>query len=60
VQITKAEVVELLKQRGAHGDAQEAARVLPDRLDLDRHSGLLSRFGLNARTLRSQARRSQR
>jgi hypothetical protein len=47
VEIDKEMVLSLLRERGDQGKADEAARELPDRVDTERDSGLLQRFGVD-------------
>ena len=47
VEIDKEMVLGLLRERGDHAKADEAARELPDRVDTERDSGLLQRFGVD-------------
>lgn len=51
MQIDKQQILELLKSRGNHDQAQQADRELPDQVDTDEHEGMLSQFGLNASDL---------
>ncbi len=47
MEIDKQTVVDFLKERGEQGKADEAARELPNRVDTERDSGLLDRFGVD-------------
>ncbi len=47
MEIPKDKILELLKSRGQHDQAAQAAGELPDQVDTDRDSGLLSKFGLD-------------
>jgi hypothetical protein len=46
--ITKQEALRLLAKIGAHDLIDDAARTLPDEIDIDRHQNLLARFGLES------------
>ena len=45
--IDKSQIVELLKSRGDHDKAQQARSELPDQVDTERDSSLLSKLGVN-------------
>lgn len=45
--IDKDTIVNLLRERGDHDQAQQAAQELPDQVDHEEHSGLLSKFGID-------------
>jgi hypothetical protein len=47
MQIPKDKILELLRERGQGGQAEQADRELPDQVDPEQHSGLLSKFGLD-------------
>ena len=51
MQIDKQQIIEFLKSRGDHDQAQQAEGELPDQVDTDQHSDLLSRFGINPQDL---------
>ena len=51
VQIDKDAVIDFLKSQGRHDDAAKAAHELPDRVDHERHSDLLTKFGINPKEL---------
>ena len=46
----KDQILGLLRDRGNHDQADQAAQQLPDQVDTDNvdHSGMLSKFGLDA------------
>jgi hypothetical protein len=44
--ITKQEALRLLAKIGAHGLIDDAARTLPEEIDIDRDQNLLAQFGL--------------
>ena len=47
MQIDKQMVLDLLRQRGDSGQADQAQSELPDQVDTDQHAGLLQKFGLD-------------
>ena len=47
MQIDKGQILELLRSQGHHDQAAQAEGELPDQVDTDRDSGLLSKFGLD-------------
>lgn len=47
MQIDKQMVLDLLRQRGDSGQADQAQSELPDQVDTDTHADLLSKFGLS-------------
>ena len=51
MQIDKNTILELLRERGDHQNADRAAQELPDQVDTDQHAGLLDRFGLDPNEL---------
>ena len=51
MEIPKDKILELLRQRGDHDQADEADKELPDQVDTDRDSGLLSKFGIDPKDL---------
>lgn len=51
MQIDKQQIIEFLKSRGDHDQAQQADSELPEQVDTDQHAGLLSKFGLSASDL---------
>jgi len=46
MEIPKDKVLDLLRQRGEHDKAEQANQELPDKVDPERDSGLLSKFGV--------------
>jgi hypothetical protein len=46
VEIPKEKVLELLRSRGDQDKADQADQELPDNVDPERDSGLLSKFGV--------------
>lgn len=51
MQIPKDKILELLKSRGDHQQAEQANGELPDQVDTDQHSGLLGKFGVDPKDL---------
>lgn len=51
MQLDKAEVIEFLKQRGDHSQAEQAQEHLPDTVDTDQHGGLLAQHGISVEEL---------
>ena len=51
MQIDKNTVIELLKTLGKHEEANRAQSELPEQVDTERHSGLLSKFGVDSSML---------
>ena len=46
MEIPKDKIIELIKEHGKADQAGQAEQELPDQVDTDRDSGLLSKFGL--------------
>lgn len=51
MQLDKQTVIDLLRQRGDSGSADQAQSELPDQVDTEQHAGLLEKFGLNPQDL---------
>lgn len=51
MQFDKHQIIEFLKSRGDHDQAQQADQELPEKVDTDQHSSILSKLGLNASDL---------
>ncbi len=49
--IDKQQIIDLLRNRGDNDKADQANQELPDQVDTDRDSGLLSKFGINPQDL---------
>jgi hypothetical protein len=47
MEIPKDQILQLLRDRGDHDKAQNADQQLPDKVDTDQHSDLLSKIGIN-------------
>jgi hypothetical protein len=54
MEIDKSQIIELLKSRGDHAKAGQAEADLPDKVDTDKDSGLLQKYGLNPQDLMSK------
>ncbi len=51
MQIPKDKILELIKSRGDHDQAQQADGELPDQVDTEKDSGLLGKFGVDPKDL---------
>jgi predicted Rdx family selenoprotein len=51
MEIPKDKIIEMIKQHGHADQAGEAEQELPDQVDPERDSGLLSKFGLEPKDL---------
>ncbi len=51
MQIDKSQILDLLRSQGQHDQASQAEGELPDQVDPERDSGLLSKFGLDPQML---------
>jgi len=51
VNISKDQILQLLKDKGQSQQADQAAGELPDQVDTDQHAGLLSKFGIDPQEL---------
>ena len=51
MQIPKEQILDLLRQQGDHDKAGKAEQELPDQVETDRDSGLLSRLGIDPQDL---------
>jgi hypothetical protein len=47
MEIPKDAILKLLRDRGQNDQAAQADQELPDQVDPEQHSGLLSKFGLD-------------
>jgi hypothetical protein len=54
MEIPKDKVLELLREQGKSDQVDKAAQELPDQVDPDRDSGLLSKFGIDPKDLLSK------
>lgn len=51
MEIPKAQVLDLIRQQGKSDQASQAEQELPDQVDPQRDSGLLSKFGIEPQDL---------
>jgi hypothetical protein len=51
MEIPKDKILDLLRQREEHDKADQAERELPDTVDTERDSGLLSKIGVDPQEL---------
>jgi hypothetical protein len=47
VEIPKDQILQLLRDRGDHGQADQADQQLPDQVDPEQHSDLLGKIGID-------------
>jgi len=47
MQIDKSQILEFLRSQGDHEKAGQAESELPDQVDTEQHSDLLSKLGIN-------------
>jgi hypothetical protein len=47
VEISKDQILQLLRDRGDHDKADQADQQLPDQVDPEQQSDLLEKFGIN-------------
>jgi hypothetical protein len=47
MEIPKEQILDLLRQQGKDDQAGQADRELPDKVDTDKHAGLLEKFGIS-------------
>lgn len=51
MEIPKEKILELLRERGEQGKADQAGGELPDQVDPEQHADLLSKFGIDPQDL---------
>lgn len=51
MQIDKKQIIDMLKSKGDNDKATQADSELPDKVDTDKDSGLLSKFGVDPKDL---------
>ncbi len=51
MEIPKQQVLDMIKQKGKGDQADQADKELPDKVDPERDSGLLQKFGLDPKDL---------
>ncbi len=49
--IDKEQILDLLRQQGDEGTAQQAETELPDQIDTENDGGLLEKYGINVQDL---------
>ena len=54
MQIDKQQIVDLLRERGDHDQADKAEKELPDQVDHEQHGDLLGRIGVQPQELMSR------
>jgi hypothetical protein len=54
MEIPKDKILDLLHQQGKSDQAEQAKQELPDKVDPERHAGLLEKFGLNPQDVLSK------
>jgi len=47
MEIPKEQILQLLRERGNHDQAEQADEQLPDPVDPEQHAGLLGRVGID-------------
>ncbi len=51
MQIDKQQVIDMLKKRGDHDQADQAEQNLPEQVDTDQHADQLSKLGVDPQDL---------
>ncbi len=51
MQIPKDKILEMIKSRGDHDQADKAQSELPEKVDTDKDKGLLAKFGIDSKDL---------
>jgi hypothetical protein len=54
MEFSKDQIVDLIRQQGDQDKASQADQELPDQVDTDRDSGLLTKFGIDPQDLISK------
>ena len=54
MEIPKEQILDLLRQQGKDDEAGQADQELPDKVDTDKHAGLLEKFGIRPADLLSK------
>lgn len=49
--IPKEKIIQMIRSRGDHDQADQADAELPDQVDTEQHSGLLSKFNVDPKDL---------
>jgi predicted PhzF superfamily epimerase YddE/YHI9 len=56
MKVDKQEIVELLRERGDNDKAEQAEQQLPDQVDHEEHSDLLSQIGVEPQEVLAKAK----
>lgn len=51
MQLDKAQIIDFLKERGQHEQADQAQQSLPEQVDTEEHGGLLAQHGVSVEEL---------
>ena len=51
MQFDKSQILDLLREQGNHDQADQADKELPSKVDPEKDSGLLAKFGIDPQTL---------
>ncbi len=51
MQIDKSQIIDMLKSKGDDAKAKKAESDLPDKVDTDKHSGMLEKLGIDPKEL---------
>jgi hypothetical protein len=51
MEIPKDKVLEMLREQGKGDQAEQAKQELPDKVDPEKHAGMLEKFGLDPKDL---------
>jgi len=51
MEIPKDKILQMIKSRRGHQEAEQANAELPERVDPDKDKGLLAKFGINPKDL---------
>jgi hypothetical protein len=54
LEISRDQIIDMIRQQGDSDKAAQAERELPDQVDTDRDSGLLTKFGIDPQDLISK------
>jgi hypothetical protein len=54
MQIPKDQILEMIRSRGDHDQAQQAEGELPDQVDTEQHGGMLEKYGIDVQSLMSR------
>ena len=47
MQIEKAQIIDMMRARGDHDQAEKARSEMPDKVDTEKDQALLDKFGIN-------------